>query len=140
MKEAIQTFLSEFSTRTGVETKLVFHCQNDDIPESTSTNIYRILQEALNNISQYAQAKSVSVGLNHSKRELILEIRDDGIGFNPKSVRMDKTLGLLGMRERAALLGGELIVDSAPGRGTTIHASFPKSQKKRLKNNSKDFV
>lgn len=140
LKEAMQTFLSEFATRTGVEAKLVFHCQNNDIPEITSTNIYRILQEALNNISQYAKATSVSVCLNLSNRKLILEIKDDGIGFNPASVRMNKTLGLLGMRERAALLGGELTVDSAPGQGTTIYAFFPTSQKRRLKNNAADYA
>ncbi len=141
LKEAIQTYLGEFASRTGVDTQLIFQCENEDISGTISTNIYRILQEALNNISQYAFAKSVRVCLSLSNKKLILEIKDDGIGFDPASARTDKTLGLLGMRERAAVLGGELILDSSPGRGTMIQASFPISQrKKRSKNSAVDYA
>lgn len=139
LKEAIQTYLGEFAARTGVDAQLIFQCQNEDISDAVSTNIYRILQEALNNISQYACAKSVRVCLSLSNGNLILEIKDDGIGFDPGSARMEKTLGLLGMRERAALLDGELRLDSSPSRGTLIQASFPLAPRnKRSKNSTVD--
>lgn len=125
LKEAIQTYVSDFEKHSGVRSRVSFRCRNEDLTDEASTNLYRILQEALTNISKYARANNVAVQLYRQNGDTILKIRDDGIGFNPASIRVDRTLGLHGMRERAELLGGEFRLTSAPGRGTEILVHFP---------------
>jgi signal transduction histidine kinase len=90
------------------------------------TAIYRLVQEALNNIAKHARAQRATVKLTRNRGELQVEIRDDGDGFDLAAV--NSGFGLTGMRERAALVGGILEVDSAPGTGTSIRAVFPASQ------------
>lgn len=81
-------------------------------------------QEALTNVIRHAGARRIAVELRSSPDGLRLEVRDDGRGFDPAAARGDSQ-DLLGMRERVALAGGELEVDSAPGRGTAVRARFP---------------
>lgn len=85
--------------------------------------IYRVLQEALTNIAKHASAGRVSVHLVREKTTVELSVRDDGVGFKPAATH--RGLGLQGMRERAALLGGAVEFKSAPGKGTQIMARFP---------------
>lgn len=125
LKEAIQTYASEFETRTGVRSDVKLHCRNSDFNDGISTNIYRILQEALTNISRHAKAGKVSIQLHVSNGNAILKIQDNGIGFSPNSIKGDKTLGLQGMRERADLMGGEFLIHSSSGKGTKLTVSFP---------------
>jgi len=94
--------------------------------------LYRICQEALNNILRHANANRVEVNLAHNCKELKLSIRDDGRGFSPDALRKRRQnqdqrwgLGLLGMHERAAAVQGRVLVDSAPGQGTLIEISVP---------------
>jgi len=85
--------------------------------------VYRIVQEALNNIRQHASATSVDVLVHFSSRWLRITIRDDGKGFDVQSVMLSSTgqhFGLIGMRERALSIGGKLHVDSVPGRGCLV--------------------
>ncbi len=93
------------------------------------THLYRITQEALNNIAKHAAAKQVSVVLEKRDDRIILIIEDDGKGFDPSKLkaieRSGRGLGLLGMRERATLIGGDLEIESAAGRGTTIFVRVP---------------
>ncbi len=95
-------------------------------------HLYRIAQEALNNIAKHAKAKQVSVVLEKRGERIILIIEDDGIGFIPAKMktpdRSGRGLGLLGMRERATLIGGDVEIESAPGTGTTIYARVPLSE------------
>ena len=101
------------------------------------TNLYRIVQEALNNVAKHSKAKHVEVMFERRDDLLILVIEDDGKGFSTFNKRlMVKGLGLTGMRERAALIGGSLEIESAPGKGTTIYVRIPAaaamlSEKKR---------
>jgi PAS domain S-box-containing protein len=92
-------------------------------------HLYRITQEALNNVAKHAGSKRVSVVLEKRDDRIILIIEDDGTGFVPgkRSVpdKSGRGLGLLGMRERATLIGGEVEIESAPGRGTTIYVRVP---------------
>ncbi|MEQ1922805.1 MAG: PAS domain S-box protein [Pyrinomonadaceae bacterium] len=92
-------------------------------------HLYRITQEALNNIAKHAGASHVSVILEKRGDRIILIIEDDGTGFVPgkRSVpdKSGRGLGLLGMRERATLIGGEVEIESAPGNGTTIYVRVP---------------
>ena len=101
LKEAIETYVSEFETRTGVRSQVALRCRNNDFNDAASTNIYRILQEALTNISKHSGAKRVSVQLQVMNGNAIFKIKDNGNGFDPGLIKVDKTLGLLGMKERA---------------------------------------
>jgi len=84
--------------------------------------VYRVLQEALTNVARHAGARSVRVRLVRGAASVELRVQDDGAGFKPGN---SARLGLRGMRERAALLGGSVTVASRPGAGTTITAHIP---------------
>jgi PAS domain S-box-containing protein len=100
------------------------------LPPLLQTTVYRVLQEALTNVARHAHARSVSIRLLRDEAMLELRVQDDGIGLDPM-VRAEaaagdrRRLGLQGMRERAALLGGSVEVESQPGAGTTITVRFP---------------
>jgi signal transduction histidine kinase len=87
------------------------------------TAIYRIVQEALTNATKHGGARRAVVEIVEDDETVHLEIRDDGAGFDPAAET--DGFGLLGMRERVELLDGALLLDSTPGRGTTVRASFP---------------
>jgi two-component system, NarL family, sensor histidine kinase UhpB len=94
----------------------------------TETACFRIALEALSNVIRHAQAQKVAVELRRDDSTLHLIIRDDGVGFDSSNVAKRAShdqLGLIGMRERATVLGGEFQCESAPGRGTEVRASFP---------------
>lgn len=95
------------------------------VPE-VETNLYRILQEALNNISKHSKATSVSIMLEKRKSDIVLIVEDNGAGFDiPDKTNVKRSnggLGILGMRERAAIVGGEIDIESTVGKGTTIYA------------------
>jgi signal transduction histidine kinase len=103
------------------------------LPSEVETALYRIVQEALTNVVRHAQAKNVSVVLEKRAPVVRLIIEDDGQGFDVNSVLGSRRgnrptngkLGLYGMRERAALLGGTLTIESTPGVGTTIFVDAP---------------
>jgi two-component system sensor histidine kinase UhpB len=94
-----------------------------------ATALFRIVQEAVSNVIRHAGAKSVTIDLQASDARLQLQIRDDGRGFDPELAFRDAVelhrLGLLGIRERVERLGGQVEVDSAPGKGTIVQASIP---------------
>jgi signal transduction histidine kinase len=92
----------------------------------TETGAYRIVQEALTNVARYAAVKEATVRLWVEDAVLGVQVEDAGAGFDPEStLATPRSSGLAGMRERATLLGGHLIVDSAPGRGTRVTAELP---------------
>ena len=100
----------------------------DTIFESLKMMIYRISQEALNNIAKHSKASFVDFALRKAGRNIELAIRDNGQGFDVEkklSVKTSRGLGLVSMRERAEFSGGSLTVESAKGRGTVIRASWP---------------
>ncbi|MCU1289865.1 MAG: signal transduction histidine kinase [Acidobacteria bacterium] len=90
------------------------------------TSFYRIMQEALNNVSKHSKASSVNIFLKPRDKSAVLIIEDNGIGFEPeKEDILRKSMGLTGMYERAALIGGTLEIESAKGSGTTIYVTVP---------------
>jgi PAS domain S-box-containing protein len=98
------------------------------VPSSTETNLYRIAQEAMNNVYKHAQASHVDVILERRDNQVVLIVEDDGIGFDPAAPRNTEEargLGLTGMAERAMLAGGTLELETAPGRGATIFVRVP---------------
>jgi PAS domain S-box-containing protein len=93
--------------------------------------LFRVAQEALNNVARHAGARAASVTLREMDDGLLLAVRDDGVGFDPEHPRKGMRLGLVGMRERVRLMQGTLDVESAPGRGTTIVAWVPAEAESR---------
>jgi PAS domain S-box-containing protein len=103
----------------------------DRLPPVLQTTLYRVLQEALTNVARHAEARHVRVRLGREAATLTLCVQDDGIGMTPRAARgplgagQHRGLGLEGMRERVALLGGSVHVDSEPGKGTTVAVRIP---------------
>ena len=99
------------------------------LSSDAETHVFRIVQEALNNVHKHANARVVSVRLERRGLSTILTVVDDGTGFEPgaaaKSADGRRGLGLIGMRERATLIGGDLQVRSMPGHGTTLILRLP---------------
>ena len=133
LASALSTYVADWSAQFGVEVD--FHCRDthiDDLPDDVRTTLYRIVQEALTNVAKHApDASSVSVVLDRSDTTLQLTIEDDGHGFDPSALpepgkrKKGAGLGHAGMRERLALIGGELEIESTIGLGTTIYARVP---------------
>jgi two-component system NarL family sensor kinase len=120
---------TEFASRTGVSLTLACAPLDTRLPAGIELTLYRILQEALKNVEKHARAGRVSVSLRKLAAFVELAIADDGVGFDPehRPARRKKkgSLGLLGMRERAAYVDGVLEIKSTPGKGTAIHAQIP---------------
>jgi len=95
------------------------------IPDDLALCIYRITQEALNNAVKYADAKTIEIMLKRENNMLILTVRDNGSGFDPRGIHEKPGLGLSSMRERAELAGGSFEMRSQPGKGTSLSAIVP---------------
>jgi hypothetical protein len=117
-----------FTARTGIPCELALAQGFEDIPDPHATTIFRVLQESLTNIAKHADARHVEVTLGKDREHMTLAVSDDGRGFSPHAPRKPASFGLLGLRERAALLGGEVSIESAPGRGTIIEMRLPHPQ------------
>lgn len=102
-----------------------------DLPAEVSISLFRITQEAVNNVLRHADARTVKIELSQDAGTITLQVKDDGKGFDPlhasQSALPDQHLGLLGVRERAELLGGQLQLDSSPGQGSCLTVRLPLS-------------
>jgi signal transduction histidine kinase len=121
---AVEWQVQEFQARSGIQCKVRLLTREVFAPD-VSTTLFRILQEALTNVVRHAKATRVEAVLQKQQDRLVLRIRDNGRGFDPASPALSKSLGLMGMRERAAILGGEVNISSAPGKGTAVTAWIP---------------
>jgi len=126
---AVEWQVHEFQARTGIQCSLRLLTQELFAPD-ISTALFRILQETLTNIARHAKATRVEVVIQKLRDRLVLRISDDGRGFDPEDPSISNSLGLLGMRERVAILGGRVNIASAPGKGTTVTAWVPLRQPK----------
>jgi signal transduction histidine kinase len=127
---ALQNYAEKWSERSGVAVD--FHgsgLERQRLPPEVETTIYRVVQEALTNVFKHAEAKRVSVIVERRRNQVLVIVEDDGKGFEVEEVvpapGLGRGLGLLGMRERVALVGGALSLDSSPGGGTTARARIP---------------
>jgi signal transduction histidine kinase len=123
---AVQWQAREVSRTKNLRVQVQAGSISDDLSDEQRTCVYRVVQEALHNITRHAKAKSVRIQLQQEKDRLILTIEDDGQGFVPER---EKGVGLLGMEERVTHLHGSFRVDSAPGKGTSIRVELPVSEK-----------
>lgn len=122
---ALEALATEFSSRSGVTCRLTLSGADPQLNGSDATSIFRIAQESLTNVARHARAQSVSLHIESTETHLKLKIRDNGQGFDSASLRArGLSFGLLGMQERAALLGATLQIDSVPGSGTRIEIAM----------------
>jgi len=125
---ALQFQLEGFLRRSGITCEFSEEGVSEDLPDSVKTCVYRVVQEALHNCEKHSGARNVRVLVRQLADCLTAEIADDGCGFlpvDPGAPSRRRGLGLLGMRERASIAGGSLVIDSAPGRGARIRLSIP---------------
>jgi PAS domain S-box-containing protein len=126
---AIEWQARQFQTRTGI----ICHCEcsveNLDLDQEQSTAIFRILQEALTNILRHAQATRVEIAINEEAGEIVLTVSDNGRGITEDEKSRLQSLGLLGMRERAYLIGGEIDVIGVEARGTVVTVRVPNAKR-----------
>jgi PAS domain S-box-containing protein len=114
----------EFENMHGID--CAFHCDYDDqdLPVKIKTEMFRIVQESLANVIHHSEAKKVTITITSDADKVHMRIEDDGKGFDKNSKK--DTLGLIGLRERAASVNGKLKIESEPGKGTVVHATIPK--------------
>ncbi len=121
---ALQQRLDAVEARAGVKTRLLVDPQLG-LPAVVEEGLYNIAREALNNVLKHAEATSVTIQMATVESRLLFEISDDGQGFEPTARQRQGGMGLVGMRERVAKLGGSLEITSAEGEGTQLKISLP---------------
>ncbi|RYF96135.1 MAG: PAS domain S-box protein, partial [Chitinophagaceae bacterium] len=124
LSAAMEWHLEEFERRSGIKKELHLPAADILLPDSLKIGIFRIFQESLTNVARHADASKVIVQLAHHDNELLLTIQDNGKGFTEKEASK-KTLGLLGMRERTQMMGGEYNISGIPERGTIVTVMIP---------------
>ncbi|MEA3123103.1 MAG: hypothetical protein QOD67_122 [Caballeronia sp.] len=122
---ALEWLAEDFSRRNGMPCQLVVRGGEPSLADAHATAVFRIVQESLTNVSRHAGASRVAVTLVSTDLALDLRVSDDGQGFDLDSAQGAYSYGLLGMSERARLIGGTLQVDSAPGAGTMVSINLP---------------
>jgi PAS domain S-box-containing protein len=123
LEEALEWHSIQFKQRSGIQTSFIQFGEKQRLPSSVATGLFRIYQEALTNVARHARARRVTAVLDSSREEVALTISDDGKGFDVKGIESQKTLGLLGMKERALMMGARYEFISQPGQGTMIRVS-----------------
>lgn len=122
---AIQWQSREFENRADIKVSFESDVSGVSLPPPVATSLFRIYQEALTNVARHAQAKNITSRLQVTNNHLQLLVSDDGCGFDVKILGAQKTLGLLGMKERTLIMGGVFEISSVPDKGTTIQITVP---------------
>lgn len=123
---AIEWQINEFEENSGPKCTFATNFEEEEIDKEISLVIFRVFQEALTNILRHAKADEVNVELLNSQKAISLIVVDNGVGIKPRSTEEPKSFGLLGMQERAFLVGGKVNIESEEGRGTKITLEIPK--------------
>ena len=121
---AIECLVQEAAKRTGIAVTLQAE-EFPRLPEEVASHAYRIIQEALTNVTRHSKATRVDVKVRRLGTAIILGVEDNGVGFTPQSLSGVRSLGLVGMRERALACGGTLTIRGGPGEGTAIVVTIP---------------
>ncbi len=122
---ALNRLVEEWQTFYHVPVDMFIRLGDERLPNEIEVVLYRVIQESLTNVARHAQAHHVSILLERRGAEVRAIIEDDGIGFDRPKVHSGKHLGLLGMRERVELVGGQFSVETAPNQGTSIYIRIP---------------
>ena len=121
---ALRQRLNSVEKRAGIEFSIEAP-QTLSLPGDLEQELYSLAQEALNNALRHSNAASVKLSLKERAGAIHLEVRDDGVGFDPGTLQSTGGMGVRGMEERASVLGGRLFVDSTPGAGTVVRVQIP---------------
>ncbi|MGB6625050.1 MAG: sensor histidine kinase [Candidatus Acidiferrales bacterium] len=123
---ALQSFAGRFSKRAGLPI-IIEGTVEKRLPGTVETTLYRVAQEALNNVARHAKATHVNIRIWDAHAAVHFSIQDNGVGFDPRPANEGRSsgLGLRGMRERLTVLGGTLWIQSAPEKGTEVQVSIP---------------
>jgi signal transduction histidine kinase len=130
---ALEWQASQFQTQTGIICEVKAEMKETLGDQELNTAFFRIFQEAFTNVIRHAKATRVEVRLTEADGQVALEVKDNGRGISQAEIHNTKSIGLLGIHERAALLGGTLHIEGRRGRGTTLTARIPKSQAARTR-------
>jgi signal transduction histidine kinase len=128
LADALKVVCERFTRQDSIPVGVKLEGIPAGLPEDTGLCLFRVTQEALRNVARHARAKAAGVSLRRLDGGLQLAVTDSGIGFDPRQPRQKFSIGLASMQERVRLLGGELDIESAPGKGTTILAWVPLRQ------------
>ena len=122
---AIEWLAHDMARRMGVPVHTRLPLQEPVVNQRVATALYRMVQEALTNVARHAHAKSVQVALHAQDGKLVLTVADDGVGLSDQALQRTGSFGLMGLRERAHMLGGEIDIGHQPGGGTRVTVSLP---------------
>lgn len=122
---AIQWQAEDFQEKTGIQCRCSVPDEEVNTSREQATAIFRILQEALTNVARHAEAGKVSIFLKRRNAKLVLEVTDNGVGISQNRINDPQSLGLLGMKERAFILGGDVKINGAKGKGTNVKVLIP---------------
>ena len=125
LPSAIQSEARQFAERTGIACEITHLPAPDDLSADCATTVFRIFQEILTNIARHSCASEARISLSSGAEGVKLEVEDNGCGISPEALKNPDSLGLLGMAERAELLGGHLEIHGAPGEGTRVTLTIP---------------
>jgi signal transduction histidine kinase len=126
---ALDWHLKRYSKQTGIQVEFKRSTLSERLPPQLETVVFRIVQEALTNVARHAQVKHATVRLFKDEDRVRIQIEDQGMGFDAgDALRRRASTGLLGMKERAELLGGEFTLDSTPGGGTRLTVELPMAE------------
>jgi len=125
LSAALESHAQEFESRTGIRCSVTLPQEALHLDADRSTAIFRIFQESLTNVARHAHATRVEALLEIQNDRIIFQVIDNGSGFDPAEAKARRSLGLVGMQERALLLNGDLKIEGAPGAGTTLTLTIP---------------
>jgi len=122
---AVKWHLKEFGNRTGIRTEFAGEESEPFLPEESKTGLFRIFQESLTNVARHSHATEVAIKIERREELFVLSIHDNGRGFDIHQAAGKNTLGLLGMKERSSMMGGDYQIKSRQGEGTRVIVSVP---------------
>ncbi|MFQ6605454.1 MAG: ATP-binding protein [Fidelibacterota bacterium] len=132
LEPTLEWYINYYKKRNKESVRFHYNLQNTVLPPDVDVVLYRVIQEALTNISRHARATRITIQLMEREKEILVEIRDNGIGFDSREILTHhgkrKTAGLVGMHERVKMVTGSLDILSIPNKGTTIRILIPKEK------------
>ena len=127
LPDAIEWQAREFEQRSEIACHVEYRAADEDLNPKCATELFRIFQEILTNVARHSGANQAWVTVVRDSGDMVMEVRDNGRGITPKEIDSRTALGLLGMKERASLIGGTVLIKGQPGVGTTVQVRIPLS-------------
>ena len=128
----VDRLAKEFESSAGVQAVSSLKLEGADLSPEVQAHLVRIVQEALNNVRKHAEASQAQINLRMWEGDVLLEVIDDGRGFDPLDVPLVAQYGLRGMRERAELIGADFQIVSQPGQGTAVRLRLPATLQEKV--------